>query len=144
MTNEATKPLGVVVGQTAQRTKTVTEDDLRRYAELTGDYNPLHFDDEFAAATRFGRRMAQGGIASGMLNALVAMDVPGPGTVFMSQDIKYLAPAYIGDTLTAEVEVVSVRPDKPICELRFRIANQAGQTILEANAVTYTARPRAS
>src|SRR5919198_4956585 len=124
--HEPVGPLGLRVGQTTTRTKTVTDDDLRRYAEIPGDYNPLHFDDGFAAQTRFGRRVAQGGITAGLLNALVAMDLPGPGTVFMSQTLTYRAPAYVGDTLTATVEVLSLKPDKPVCQLKFAVANQHG------------------
>jgi acyl dehydratase len=138
---EVMGPLGLHVGQTATRIKTVTDADLQRYAEITGDYNPLHFDDGFAAQTRFGRRVAQGGITAGLLNALVAMDLPGPGTVFMSQSLTYKAPAYVGDTLTASVEVVSLKPDKPVCQLRFSVANQDGAVLLEAEAWTYTLRP---
>src|SRR5439155_24573604 len=124
-------PLGLHVGQRAERTKTVTDADLEAYAQITGDYNPLHFDDAFAAETRFGRRVAQGGIAAGMLNALVAMDLHGPGTVFMSQALTYRAPAYVGDMLTASVEVVSLKTAKPVCELKFEISNQEGKLLLE-------------
>lgn len=137
----AVGPLQLRVGQSAQRTKTIADADLRAYAEITGDYNPLHFDDGFAAGTRFGRRVAQGGITAGMLNALVAMDLPGPGTVFMSQTLTYRAPAYVGDTLTARVEVVSLKPDKPVCQLKFEVRNQRGDVILDAEAWTYTLRP---
>src|SRR6267142_4721180 len=90
-----------------------------------------HERADFAARTRFGRLVAQGGIASGMLNALVAMDLPGAGTVFMSQSLSYKAPTYLGDRLTAEVEVVSLKPDKPVCQLRATITNQDGTVILE-------------
>ena len=131
-------PLGLYVGQRAERQKIVTDADLQRYAQITGDYNPLHFDDAFAARTRFGRRVAQGGIAAGMLNALVAMDLPGPGTVFMSQNITYRAPAYVGDTLTALVEVIELKTEKPVCHLRFEIHSQDGTLLLEADAWTYT------
>ena len=124
-------PLGLEVGQRARRTQTVTSQDVELYARLTGDRNPLHFDPDFAARTRFGRLVAQGGIAAGMLNALVAMDLPGPGTVFMSQSLKYLAPTYLGDTLTAEVEVLALKPDKPVCQLRAVITNQDGVTLLD-------------
>ena len=139
--SEAVGPLGLRIGQRATRTKTISDDDLRAFAEITGDYNPLHFDDAFAAATGFGRRVAQGGIASGLLNALVAMDLPGPGTVFMSQTLTYHAPAYVGDTLTARAEVVSVKPHKPVCQLKFEITNQRDEVILSAEAWTYTLRP---
>ena len=133
--------LGLAVGQKARRSKTVTARDVELYAEITGDRNPLHFDPAFAAGTRFGRLVAQGGITSGMLNALVAMDLPGPGTVFMSQSLKYLAPTYLGDTLTAEVEVLSVKPDKPVCQLKATVTNQDGTVVLEGECWTYTMRP---
>jgi acyl dehydratase len=141
LSQEPVGPLGLRVGQSATRTKTITDADLRAYAEITGDWNPLHFDDDFAAATRFGRRVAQGGVTAGLLNALVAMDLPGAGTVFMSQALTYKAPAYVGDTLTARVEVLSLKPDKPVCQLRFEVVNQAGAVLLEAEAWTYTLRP---
>jgi acyl dehydratase len=134
-------PLGLEVGQTARRTQTVTSEDVELYARLTGDRNPLHFDADFAARTRFGRLVAQGGIAAGMLNALVAMDLPGPGTVFMSQSLTYLAPTYLGDTLTAQVEVLALKPDKPVCQLRATIHNQDGVALLEGECWTYTMRP---
>ena len=128
----------IQVGQRARRSKTVTARDVELYAEITGDRNPLHFDADFAAGTRFGRLVAQGGITSGMLNALVAMDLPGPGTVFMSQSLSYLAPTYLGDTLTAEVEVLAVKPDKPVCQLKATITNQDGTVVLEGECWTYT------
>ena len=130
------------MGQRARRSKTVTARDVDLYAEITGDRNPLHFDPAFAAATRFGRLVAQGGITSGMLNALVAMDLPGPGTVFMSQSLRYLAPTYLGDTLTAEVEVLAVKADKPVCQLKATITNQDGTVVLEGECWTYTLRPK--
>jgi acyl dehydratase len=134
-------PLGLSVGQRARRTKTVTARDVELYAEITGDRNPLHFDPEFAARTRFGRLVAQGGITAGMLNTLVAMDLPGPGTVFMNQSLRYLAPTYLGDTLTAEVEVLALKPDKPVCQLKATVTNQDGTVVLEGECWTYTLRP---
>jgi acyl dehydratase len=134
-------PLGLHVSQRARRTQTVTAREVELYAQITGDRNPLHFDAAFAARTRFGRLVAQGGIASGMLNALVAMDMPGPGTVFLSQTLTYKAPTYLGDTLTAEIEVLSVKPDKPVCQLRATITNQDGTVLLEGECWTYTLRP---
>ena len=134
-------PLGLRVGQRARRTQTVTVREVELYAQITGDRNPLHFDFAFAARTRFRPLVAQGGIASGMLNALVTMDLPGAGTVFMSQSLRYLAPTYLGDTLTAEVEVLSLKPDKPVCQLRVTITNQDGAQVLEGECWTYTLRP---
>lgn len=134
-------PLGLRVGQRARRTQTVTAREVELYAQITGDRNPLHFDPDFAARTWFGRLVAQGGIAPGMLNALVAMDLPGSGTVFMSQSLRYLTPVYLGDTVTAEVEVLSLEPDKPVCQLRAAVTNQDGIVVLEGECFTYTLRP---
>ena len=138
---EPVGPLGLRVGQRARRTQTVTAREVELYAQITGDRNPLHFDSDFAARTRFGRLVAQGGIASGMPNALVAIDLPGAGTVFMSQSLRYLAPTYLGDTLTAEVEVLALKPDKPVCQLRATITNQDGTQVLEGECWTYTLTP---
>lgn len=134
--------MNVQPGATARRSLTVTEQHVRQFAEITGDYNPLHFDEAFAAATRFGRLVAQGGITTGLLHALVAMDLPGPGTVFLSQNWKFTAPVYIGDTITAEAEVVSVHATKPVTQLTVRITRQTGETVLEGEAWCYTLAPR--
>ena len=131
----------VQVGQTASRRLTFTPEHVEAYASITGDRNPLHFDPEFAARTKFQRLVVHGGLTAGILNALVAEDLPGPGTVFMSQSLKYLAPTYLGDTLTAEVEVLAVKPDKPVCQLRATITNQDGTVVLEGECWTYTLRP---
>ena len=133
--------LDLKIGQRARRTQTVTAREVELYAQITGDRNPLHFDADFAGRTRFGRLVAQGGIASGMLNPLVAMDMPGPGTVFLSQTLTYKAPTYLGDTLTAEIEVLSLKPDKPVCQLKATITNQDGTVLLEGECWTYTMRP---
>ncbi len=129
------------VGQTATRSLTVTADHVQTFAELTGDYNPLHFDEDFAANTKFGRLVVQGGLTTGLLHALVAMDMPGSGTVFLSQDWKFTAPVYIGDTITAVAEVVSVHDTKPVSELRVRVQRQDGETVLEGDAWCYTFSP---
>lgn len=128
----------VTVGQKASRTMTVTTEQVRAYAEITGDYNPLHFDESFVSRTKFGRLVAQGGLTTGILHALVAMDMPGPGTVFLSQNWKFTAPVYIGDTITAEAEVLSVHATKPVCQLRIVIRRDGGETVLEGEAWCYT------
>lgn len=130
--------MNVTVGQTATRRVTLTEEHVRTYAELTGDHNPLHFDEEFAAETKFGRLVVQGGLTTGLLHALVAMDMPGPGTVFLSQDWNFTAPVFIGDTITAEAEVVSVHAKKPVTELRVQIRRQDDTVVLEGEAWCYT------
>jgi acyl dehydratase len=131
----------LAVGQSATRSLTLTADSVQTFAELTGDHNPLHFDADFAARTRFGRLVVQGGLTTGLLHALVAMDLPGPGTVFLSQNWKFTAPVYIGDTITARVEVISVHASKPVTQLAVQVARQDGQVVLEGEAWCYTFRP---
>lgn len=126
------------VGDTASRSLTLTADAVKAFAELTGDYNPLHFDEDFAAQTKFGRLVVQGGLTTGLLHALVAMDMPGPGTVFLSQDWKFTAPVFIDDTIVAEAEVMSVHATKPVCQLAVCVKRQDGKTVLEGEAWCYT------
>lgn len=128
----------VTVGQKATRSLTLTADHVRTFAHMTGDYNPLHFDEAFVAKTKFGRLVVQGGLTTGLLHALVAMDLPGPGTVFLSQNWKFTAPVYIGDTITAEAEVASVHPSKPVTQLKIKITRQDGEIALEGEAWCYT------
>ena len=133
--------MNLSVGQKAARSITLTEDHVRKYAEITEDYNPLHFDEAFAAKTKFKRLVVQGGLTSGILNALVATDMPGPGTVFMSQNWKFTAPVYIGDTITGEAEVLSVHASKPVTQLKIKVTRQTGETVLEGEAWCYTFSP---
>ena len=131
----------ISVGQKATRTITLTAEHVKTYAEMTGDYNPLHFEEDFASKTKFKKLVVQGGLTTGLLHALVAMDMPGPGTVFLSQNWKFTAPVFIGDTITAEVEVLSVHTSKPVTQLRVAIARQDGETVLEGEAWCYTFQP---
>jgi acyl dehydratase len=128
----------VTVGQRATRSLTLTAAHVRAFAEISGDYNPLHFDEGFASRTKFGRLVVQGGLTTGLLHALVAMDMPGPGTVFLSQNWKFTAPVFIGDTITAEAEVVSKHASKPVVELRVQIKRDDGTTVLEGSAWCFT------
>ena len=128
----------LAVGQKASRTMTVTPEHVKTYAEMTGDFNPLHFDSAFAARTKFGRLVVQGGLTTGLLHALVAMDMPGPGTVFLSQNWKFTAPVYIGDTIDAEAEVLEVHPSKPVCRLRMTVRRAGGEVVLDGEAWCYT------
>ena len=129
------------VGQKARRSLTLTVEHVHTFAELTGDYNPLHFDEEFVSRTKFGRLVVQGGLTTGLLHALVAMDLPGAGTVFLSQNWKFLAPVYIGDTITAQAKVLSVHPTKPVTQLRVEVTRQRGEVVLEGEAWCYTLSP---
>lgn len=133
--------MDLAVGQTAQRTAMLTANHVEAYAELTGDRNPLHFDTAFTAETRFGQLLVQGGLTTGLLHALVAMDMPGPGTVFISQNWQFTGPVFIGDTITAEATVLSVHATKPVTQLGIRITRQTGEVVLEGEAWCYTARP---
>jgi acyl dehydratase len=129
------------VGTTASWTRRVTAEEVELYARITGDRNPLHFDEEFARSTRFGRLVAQGGIATGLFNALVAMELPGPGSVFLHQEWDYPAPVFVGDTVTAEAEVIEAREDKPITRLRCVARNQDGVEVLTGECLVYTMQP---
>ena len=126
------------IGDTASRNLTLTAEHVATFAQLTGDYNPLHFDQDFASKTKFGRLVVQGGLTTGLLHALVAMDLPGPGTVFLSQDWKFTAPVFIGDTITAEAEVTSVHAAKPVCQLSIRVLRQDDEVVLQGEAWCYT------
>jgi acyl dehydratase len=130
--------MSISVGQRASRSLTLTAEHVRAFAEISGDYNPLHFDAGFAARTKFGRLVVQGGLTTGLLHALVAMDLPGPGTVFLSQNWKFTAPVFIGDTITAEAEVISVHPSKPVTELRVKVVRSDGTAVLEGEAWCFT------
>jgi acyl dehydratase len=135
--------MALSVGQKATRTLHLTAEHVRLYGEITGDHNPLHFDPEFTSRTKFGRLVVQGGLTTGLLHALVAMDLPGPGTVFLSQNWKFTAPVYIDDTITAEVEVLSVHASKPVTQLAVRVSCQGGETVLEGEAWCYRFQPGA-
>ncbi|MDN3669205.1 MaoC family dehydratase [Echinicola jeungdonensis] len=126
------------VGQKTSRSLTITPDHVRKYAEISGDQNPLHFDPDFAGKTKFKKLVAQGGLTTGLLHALVAMDMPGPGTVFLSQNWKFTAPVFIGDTITAEAEIKSLHPSKPVTQLAVKITRQDGTLVLEGEAWCYT------
>ncbi len=122
-------------GDKASRTTLISDDMIRAFANLTGDSNPVHLDDAYAAGTRFGRRIAHGMIAAGLISATLADDLPGPGTVYLSQTLQFKAPVYPGDTITTTVEVKSVRPDKPIVTLATVCTNQNNVVVLEGEAV---------
>jgi acyl dehydratase len=126
------------VGQTARRSRTVSPRDIELFTELTGDRNPLHYDADAAGRSRFGGIIVQGGVTTGLLNAVVAEDLPGPGSVFLHVDWSFKAPARPGDELTAEVEVLEAREDKPITRLRTTITNQDATVVLDGTALVWT------
>lgn len=128
----------LTVGQMARRSLTLTPEHVAAYADLTGDHNPLHFDPSFVKRTgKLNDLIVQGGLTTGLLHALVATDLPGPGTVFLSQNWKFTAPVFVGDTITAHAEVASVHATKPVCQLRVLVTRQTGETVLEGEAWCY-------
>jgi acyl dehydratase len=130
--------LDIEVGQTAERSLHLTEQHVEGFAQLSGDRNPLHFDQDFVKNTKFGKLVVQGGLTTGLLHALVAMDMPGPGTVFLSQNWKFTAPVFIGDTITAQATVKSVHASKPVCQLDVRVTRDGEEVVLEGEAWCYT------
>ena len=122
-------------GDKSTRTSTISDEMVRSFAEITGDTNPVHLDDAYAATTRFGRRIAHGMIAAGLISATLANDLPGPGTLYLGQTLQFRDPVYLGDRITVSIEVLKVRADKPIVTLATVCTNQDGKTVLEGEAV---------
>ena len=119
-------------------TRAVTADDIVRFTEISGDRNPLHYDAEAAARTRLGEIVVQGGVTTAILNAVVAEHLPGPGSVFMETQLRFLAPVRPGDDITGEVKVTKVREDKPITNLDLRVVRGDGVVAVEGTAVCWT------
>ncbi|HSJ53625.1 MAG TPA: MaoC family dehydratase [Anaerolineae bacterium] len=129
------------VGEQASFTKTVTEADVTTFAGLIGDFNPLHVDAEYARKSRFGRRIAHGMFAGGLISAVLGNRLPGPGSIYLSQQIEFLAPVYIGDTITATAEVTEWRADKRIITLKTDCLNQDQLQVVTGKAVLMVERP---
>ncbi len=132
-------PGGVpAVGQKAALTREVSARDIELFTAISGDRNPLHYDEARAKATRFGGIVVQGGVTSAILNAVVAERLPGPGTVFVHVDWNFRAPVRPGDSITGEVEVLEARADKPVTKLRTTVTRGDGMVVLDGDAVCYT------
>ena len=139
MTITSTWPLGQpAVGATAELSRTVGENDIDLFTLISGDRNPLHYDTAAAKSSRFGEIVVQGGITSAVLNAVVAEELPGPGTVFLSVAWNFTAPVRPGDTVTGRVEVTDARDDKPITHLTCNVTRDDGTVALEGSAVCWT------
>ncbi len=121
-------------GQKATLSKTFTEADLVAFADASGDHNPVHLDDAYAQTTRFGKRIAHGMLVAGLISAVLGTQLPGPGTIYLGQELSFKAPVFIGDTITAEIEVASVREGKPIAILKTNCYNQEGAIVIEGKA----------
>lgn len=122
------------IGQEARYSKTLTEDDITLFAAVSGDINPIHLDAEYAATTMFKERIAHGAWTSAVISAALALELPGPGTIYLGQTLQFRAPVKIGDTLTIELKVTAKRDDKPIITLACRAVNQQGKTVATGEA----------
>src|SRR5436309_12099211 len=131
----------MMVGETATLTRRISMQDIELFSALTGDRNPLHYDEDFARRSRFGELIVQGGVTSGLLNAVVAEQLPGPGSVFLHVDWSFTAPVRPGDEITAAVEVLEARQDKPITRLRTTVTRQDGVVALEGTALVWRESP---
>lgn len=126
------------VGERAERSRPISARDIELFTEISGDRNPLHYDEDLAKQSRFGQIVVQGGVTSAILNAVVAEDLPGPGTVFLHVDWSFQAPVRPGDEITGKVEVLEVRHDKPITKLRTEVIRDDGTVVLRGTALCYT------
>jgi 3-hydroxybutyryl-CoA dehydratase len=127
--------MALQVGETASLSKTITDEDIRAFAALTGDENPVHLDDSFAQTTRFGRRIAHGMLGATLISAVLGNQLPGQGSVYLSQTLQFVAPIFPGDTVTARVTVTRIREDKPIVTLETTCSNQRGEPLIKGEAV---------
>lgn len=130
----------IKVGDVASLTKVISDRDILAFAEASGDRNPIHLDEAYAAGTQFGRRIAHGLLVAGLISAVLGTQLPGKGCVYLSQTLQFRYPVFIGDTITASVEVLRVRDDKPIVTLRTVCTNQHGQPVIEGEAVLLVPR----
>jgi len=125
-------------GQVAERSRTTRMEDIHAFTDMTGDRNPVHYDEALAKKTAFGKLIVQGGVTTGILNAVVAEDLPGPGTVFLNTNLDFKKAVGVGETITGRVEIESVRPDKPLCNLKVTIIDSVGDICVEGVATTFT------
>ena len=126
------------IGQSSERSRKTQMEDIHAFTSMTGDRNPVHYDEDLAKKTPFGKLIVQGGVTTGILNACVAEDLPGPGTVFLNTNLSFKKAVGVGETITGRVEVESVRDDKPICKLKVTVVDEEGDVCVEGTATTYT------
>lgn len=122
-------------GDTASLSRTISDDDIRAFANATGDHNPLHLDEEFAKQKRFGKRIAHGMLSASLISAVIANDLPGQGGIYLGQTLQFVAPVFPGDTVTARVTVTSIREDKPIIKLETVCSNQRDEVVISGEAI---------
>jgi len=130
-----TKYSDIKMGQSAEVIHTITEDDIQVFGKLSGDYNPVHFNQEWAEKTMFKGRIAHGVLTAAFISTAIGMHLPGPGTVYMSQSMRFLGPVRIGDTITARVEVTSLNDEKQRVTLKTTCTNQKDKVVLDGEAL---------
>ena len=132
---KVTKYSDLSLGQSAEVTHTVTEEDIKTFGDLSGDYNPLHFDEEWAKTTMFKGRIAHGLLSASFISTAIGMKLPGPGTIYLGQSMKFIGPVRIGDTVTARVEVVSLNDEKQRVTLKTTCTNQSDEVVIDGEAL---------
>lgn len=128
----------IQLGATASLTRTISDEDIQAFARISGDTNPAHLDDAFAATTRFGRRVAHGFLAASLISAVLGTQLPGPGAIYLEQRLRFLKPVFPGDAITARVEVIDYRPEKGVVTLNTGCINQNGEQVLTGEAILLT------
>jgi len=123
------------VGDSVRIVKTITDEDIHAFADVSGDHNPLHLDDDYARQSRFGRRIAHGMLTASLISNAIGNHLPGRRALYLSQTLRFTAPVFPGDTITAELTVVKIREDKPILTLATICTNQRGERVIEGEAV---------
>jgi 3-hydroxybutyryl-CoA dehydratase len=132
--------MAINVGDTASISKTISDEDIRTFAELTGDNNPVHLDDEYASGTRFGGRIAHGMLSASLISTVLGTKLPGTGVIYLSQNLRFTAPVYPGDTITARATVSKIRTDKPIATLETVCTNQRDEPVVTGEAIVLLPR----
>lgn len=127
--------MSLAIGDSASRSRTISAADVAAFADVADDHNPVHLDDDYAAGTPFGKRIAHGMLVASLISAVLANDLPGAGSVYMSQSIKFKKPVFIGDTITATVTVTAYRASRRIATLETIVTNQEGVVVLEGEAM---------
>jgi acyl dehydratase len=122
------------IGMTATRTMHCTDEKIRQFADVSGDENPIHLDDDYAATTQFGKRIVQGMLTASLFSAILANDLPGYGTVYLGQNLKFTKPVFIGDTITATVTITKIREGRNIITFDTICTNQDGETVIKGDA----------
>jgi 3-hydroxybutyryl-CoA dehydratase len=131
----------IQVGDSAEMSKVISDEDVRTFAEISGDHNPAHVDDDYAAGTVFGKRIAHGTLVGALISAVLGILMPGPGTIYLAQTYNFKAPVFIGEEITARLEVIAYREDKRITTLKTEIYNQDDTLVLEGEAVVIAPQP---